>query len=55
MLALKSVARKGSGCVDGGKGIGASGFCDPCVCLGIFLLLYWRVLMSGIAGGWGYV
>jgi hypothetical protein len=26
----------------------AAGFCGPCVCLGAFLLLFWRVLVSGI-------
>jgi hypothetical protein len=25
-------------------------FCGPCVCLSVFLLLSWRVLVSGIAG-----
>jgi hypothetical protein len=25
--------------VGGGRGLGATGFCGPCVCLGVFLLL----------------
>jgi hypothetical protein len=41
--------------VNGGSDIGATGFCGPCVCLGVFLLLYYKVLVSGIAGGWGCV
>jgi hypothetical protein len=41
--------------VGGGRGLEAAGFCGPCVCLVVFLLLYWRVLLSGIAGAWGCV
>jgi hypothetical protein len=37
------------------RGMGAAGFCGPCVCLGVFLSLQWRVLVSGIGGGWGCV
>jgi hypothetical protein len=37
--------------VDGGRGMGAAGFCGPYVCFGVFLLLWWRVLVSGIGGG----
>jgi hypothetical protein len=35
-----------------GRGMGIAGFCQR-VCLGEFLLLLWRVLLSRIAGGWG--
>jgi hypothetical protein len=35
-----------------GRGMGAAWFCGPFVCLGLFLLLQWRVLVSGIAGDW---
>jgi hypothetical protein len=37
------------------KSYGVAGFCGLCVCLGIFLLLYWRVFVSGIARGWDWV
>jgi hypothetical protein len=31
-------SRKKGGWVGGGRGMGAAGFCGPCVCLGVFLL-----------------
>jgi hypothetical protein len=37
-----------------GRDIGAAGFCSPCVCFGVFLLLWWRVPVSGIAGEGGW-
>jgi hypothetical protein len=39
--------------VSGGSGVGAAGFCGPCVYLGVFLLC--MVLVSQIAGGWGCI
>jgi hypothetical protein len=36
--------------VDGLRVMGVVGVCGPCVCLGVFLLLQWRVFVSGIAG-----
>jgi hypothetical protein len=36
--------------VYGGSRKGATGFCGPCECLGVFPLLYWRVLIPGIVG-----
>jgi hypothetical protein len=38
--------------VGGLSGMGASGFCGPCVCLDVLLLLQWRVFVLGISGGW---
>jgi hypothetical protein len=38
-----------------GKMFGAAEFCGSCVHLGLFLLLWWRVLVSEYAGGWGCV
>jgi hypothetical protein len=35
----------------GGSSSGTVGFWCPCMCLGLFLL-YFRVLVSGIAGVW---
>jgi hypothetical protein len=35
-----------------GRGVLTAGFGGPYVCLGIILLLLWRVLVSGIAEGW---
>jgi hypothetical protein len=35
------------------KKYGAAGFCDFCVYLGVFLLL-WRVFVSRIIGYWGH-
>jgi hypothetical protein len=34
-------------------GMGPAEFCGTCVYLGVFLLLWWRVIASGIAGSWG--
>jgi hypothetical protein len=48
-VALKGRVEKGVG--EWGKVMGATGFCDPCVYLEVFLF-QWRVLVSGIAGGW---
>jgi hypothetical protein len=31
--------------------LGAAGVCGPCVSLGVFLLLYWRMTVSGNSGG----
>jgi hypothetical protein len=39
------------GWINGGSSARDAGFCGPCMCLGVFLLFWWRVLMSGIAGG----
>jgi hypothetical protein len=36
-----------------GSGMGAAGFCGPCMCLGVFLLLWWRVFLSRIEGARG--
>jgi hypothetical protein len=33
--------------VGGLRGMGTAGFCGPCVCLDVFLLLYWWVFVSG--------
>jgi hypothetical protein len=52
-VALKGEA--GSGVVEGRSIMGAAGFCGPCVCLGLFLLLSWGLFMSGTAGGWGCI
>jgi hypothetical protein len=41
--------RRGLG--NGGRRMRATRFCGPCVGLGVFLLLLWRVFVSGIAGG----
>jgi hypothetical protein len=38
--------------VGGGIDMGTAGFYGPCVCFCVFLMLWWRVLVSGIAGGW---
>jgi hypothetical protein len=43
------------GWVSGGSGVGTAGFCGPCVCLGLFLLLKCSLLVSGIAGLWGCI
>jgi hypothetical protein len=48
-VALKE--EMGSGVVSGESSVGAAVF----VCLGIFLLLYKRALVLGIAGVWGCV
>jgi hypothetical protein len=47
-VALRGEA--GSGVGEWGSIMGAAGFCGPCVCLGVFLLLQCRVLVSRIAG-----
>jgi hypothetical protein len=41
--------------VSRGRDMEATGFCGPYVCLGIFLLLYWKVLVPGIAGDCGCI
>jgi hypothetical protein len=41
----------GKGMMGGLRGMGAAGFYISYVCLGIFLLLWCRVFLSGIAGG----
>jgi hypothetical protein len=52
-VALKGGVGKGlGGC---GKRYGSCWVSCPCVCLGVFLLLSWKVLVSGIAGGWACV
>jgi hypothetical protein len=38
-----------------GRGMEAAGFLEPFVYLGVFLLLYCMVLVSGTARGWDYV
>jgi hypothetical protein len=43
------------GLVSKGSSAGDAGFCGPCVCSCVFLLLSCRMLVSGIAGGWGCV
>jgi hypothetical protein len=47
------VALKGGqeGRVGGERGMGASKVFGPFVCLGAFLLLWWRMFVLGIAGG----
>jgi hypothetical protein len=58
-LELVNVAlKKGGwekGWICGLKVMGIAGFCGPCVCLGIFLLLQWRVFVSVISGACGCV
>jgi hypothetical protein len=39
----------GSRVGEGGSDVGAAGFYGPCVCLGVFLLFEFRVLVSETA------
>jgi hypothetical protein len=41
------------GWVGGGRDLGDAGFCGLCACLGVLLLLQWRVLCQGFQGAWG--
>jgi hypothetical protein len=49
-VALKRGQEKGGR----GRDVGTAGYFGPFACLDVLLLL-WRVLLSGIAGGWGCV
>jgi hypothetical protein len=50
----KGGIKRGGGVMREGSGIRTAGFCGPCVCLGIFPPLYWRVLVSGAGGVYGW-